>query len=150
MLRARRDASTRKSDVTVWTGYIALMKEPIGRLLYIRHWNMGCHKGLEISLSADGHTPVCCFVPNVLAAVILVYKQNLRILHNLYQLPLFICTWKSRMYFNNACLSLFAYHSDTCKLFYVLDSCTCHELNSPPLNSRRNPLNLKNQFYVLT
>jgi len=67
-------------------------------------------------------TPVCCFVPYVLAAVIFVYKQKHHILHNLYQLPLLICTWKSRMYFNNACFSLFAYHSDICTLFYVMDS----------------------------
>jgi len=148
MLRARREASTRKSDVTVWTGYI-LRKGPSGWLLWTRHWNMGCHKGLEISLSADGPNTCLLFCSLPFVTVIFISKQKHYILHNLYQLPLFICTWKSRMYFNNAFFSLFAYHSDICKLFYVMDSFMCYELNSPSLNSRLNPLNMRNQFYVL-
>jgi hypothetical protein len=85
-------------------------------------------------------TPVCCFVPYVLAAVIFAYKQKHHILHNLYQLSLFIFTWKSRVYFNHACCPLLAYHSDICKLFYVMDSFMCH--------SKWNPLNLKNRIRI--
>lgn len=72
-------------------------------------------------------TPVFCFVPNVLVAVIFVYKQKHHIRHNLYQLPLFICTWKPRMYFNKACFSLFAYHSDIVNYFMCwIVSCVMH------------------------
>jgi len=76
-------------------------------------------------------TPVFSSVRNVLVAVIFVYKQKHHIIHNLHQLPLFICTWKSRMYFNNACFSLFAYHSDienyfTCWIISCVMNGTIH------------------------